>query len=127
MTDDALGILDPHWEAYEVTSDETHRFLWMWHGYNIRVIGVPKDEEQAVGYDWAWCYPREPMFVVNMLDVWDLKTQDEPQGWHKRPTVFVRQAPQRHRDMHYNRPRCLHGSYIDEGCRTVNCPGIREQ
>lgn len=120
---DRLGVLDEHWEAYEVTSDDTHHFLWMWHGYNIRVIGVPKDVEQAMGYDWAWCYPRDPQLVVERLRAWDLSTQDEPVGWHKRPTARVRLAPQRDRDLEYNRPRCVHGCYIDEGCRTINCEG----
>jgi hypothetical protein len=121
-----LGILDEHWEAYEVTSDATHRFLWMWHGYNIRVIGVPKDEEQAMGYDWAWCYPKDPELVVEALRWWIPELQDEPPGWHKRPTSYVRQAPERVRDPYYNRPRCIHGRYIEEGCRTIDCPGIRE-
>lgn len=44
-----LGVLDEHWEAYEVTDDVTHRYLWMWHGFNIRVIGVPKAEGRGPG------------------------------------------------------------------------------
>jgi hypothetical protein len=122
---DRLGVLDPHWEAYEVTADATHRFLWMWHGFNIRVIGVPKDEAQAMGYDWSWCYPRDPELVVESLRWWIPEMHDEPPGWHKRPTSLVRRAPERFRDPQYNRPRCEHGCYVDEGCRTIGCPGIR--
>lgn len=124
--DERLGVLDTHWEAYEVTSDATHRFLWMWHGFNIRVIGVPKSESESMFYDWAWCYPREPWLVAERLRAWDPVTQDEPVGWHKRPTSVIRKAPDRTLDPYYNRPRCVHGSYIEEGCRTINCPGIRE-
>lgn len=120
---DRLGVLDEYWEAYEVTSDDTHRFLWMWHGFNIRVIGVPKDEAQAMGYDWGWCYPRDPGLVVEHLRAWDPSTQDEPIGWYKRPTAMVRRAPLRDHDPEYNRPRCVHGCYIDEGCRTIGCEG----
>jgi hypothetical protein len=43
--------------------------------------------------------------------------QDEPQWWHKRPTYHkVRKAPLREQDRVYNRPRCVHGSYMDEPC-----------
>lgn len=121
-----LGVLDTHWEAYEVTSDASHRFLWMWHGFNIRVIGVPKAEDQAMGYDWAWCYPKDPELVVEFLRDWAPQVQDEPLGWHKRPTGIVRRAPDRHWDRQYNRSRCVHGCYIHEGCRTINCPGVKE-
>lgn len=120
-----LGVLDTHWEAYEVTSDDTHRFLWMWHGFNIRVIGVPKDPAQAMGYDWGWCYPRDPEVVCQWLRVWDPLTQDEPMGWHKRPSALVRRAPNRGADPEYNRPRCVHGCYIEAGCRTIGCPDSR--
>lgn len=119
---DRLGVLDTHWEAFEVTSDETHRFLWMWHGYNIRVIAVPKDEHQAMGYDFAWCYPKDPELVVECLRDWAPEVQDEPLGWHKRPSWYIRRAPRRDWDLAYNRPRCVHGDYIAEGCRTINCP-----
>jgi hypothetical protein len=122
---DRHGVLDAHWEAFEVTSDTTHRFLWMWHGYNIRVIGVPKDQAQAMGYDWAWCYPRDADLVAQCLRDWAPDVQDEPLGWHKRPTSRTRRAPHRDWDSQYNRPRCEHGCYIDEGCRTVGCPGVR--
>ncbi|MFC7791329.1 hypothetical protein [Streptomyces cinereoruber] len=49
-------------------------------------------------------------------------TQDEPHQWHKRPTTPARRAPRRAEQPHYNRPRCRHGHYIAEGCRTYNCP-----
>lgn len=126
MTDDRLGILDEHWEAYEVTSDATHRFLWMWHGFNIRVIAVPKDVENSGLYDFAWCYPKKPRAVVGWLRAWNPVIQDEPLGWHKRPTGIIRQAPERSRSPRYNRPRCVHGDYIEEGCRTIGCPIVRE-
>lgn len=120
-----LGVLDKHWEAYEVVADDRHRFLWMWHGFNIRVIAVPKNDPYSVGYDFAWCYPRNPRTVVGWLQAWNPATQDEPLGWHKRPTSFIRQAPERDSEPVYNRLRCVHGCYIDGGCRTIGCPGIK--
>lgn len=123
----SLGELDDHWEAYEVISDATHRFLWMRHGYNIRVIGVPKNEEQAMGYDWAWCYPRDPALVVHCLRGWIPEVHDEPYGWHKRPTARVRRAPDRQAAPVWNSPRCVHGWCIAYGCRTVGCPDQKEQ
>lgn len=49
-------------------------------------------------------------------------TQDEPAGWHKRPTWPVRQAPRRDEEPDHNRPRCVHGCYLHDGCRTASCP-----
>ncbi|WP_371799092.1 hypothetical protein OG963_14820 [Streptomyces sp. NBC_01707] len=43
-------------------------------------------------------------------------------GWHKRLTHPVRRAPQLDQDPQYNWARCVHVPYIEEGCRTVNCP-----
>lgn len=123
MKGDRLGVLDKHWEAYEVISDDTHRFLWMWHGSNIRVIGVPKDVEQAMGYDWAWCYPKDPELVVHYLQGWIPQVHDEPYGWHKRPTSLVRRAPARHLAPVWNESRCVHGCCIKYGCRTIGCEG----
>lgn len=115
-------LLDPHWEGYELSADSTHRYVWIWQGFNIRLLAIPHGEDGRHGYDHGWCYPRDPQLVAASVAAWDPATQDEPTGWHKRPTHPVRQAPQRENDPEYNRARCVHGPYIDEGCRTINCP-----
>jgi len=119
---DGLLLYDTHWEGYILGADTTHQYLWLWHGYNIRLIAVPHGDEGKWGYDHAWCYPRDPNVVEAAAAAWDPDTQDEPTGWHKRPTPTPRRAPNRDQQPEYNQPRCAHGSYITDGCRTVNCP-----
>lgn len=118
-------ILIPHWEGYELARDDTHKYVWIWQGFNIRLIAISLGPDGAWGYDWGWCYPRDPEVVREAVAQWDADTQDEPTGWHKRPTYDkVRQAPRREEAADYNRPRCVHGCYLHEGCRTVNCPDV---
>lgn len=114
-------ILDLHWEGYELAADGTHRFLWIYSGFNIRLIAVPKDDPESMGYDHGWCYPRDPELITAAVAAWDPDTQDEPDGWHKRPTNPPRRAPRPGEDGVENRRRCHHGSYLDEPCRTVVC------
>lgn len=111
---------DEQWQGYVLGQDATHRYLWLWMGYNIRVIAVAHDD--ISGYDHGWCYPRDPRTVEAAATAWDPDTQDEPAGWHKRATHPVRRAPRRAEQPDYNRPRCQHGCYIADGCRTVGCP-----
>lgn len=115
---------DPRWEGTELAADDTHRYVWIWQGFNIRLITVPRGEDGNWGYDHAWCFPRDPALVAQAVADWNPDTQDEPTGWHKRPTRPVRRAPRREEEPEHNRPRCVHGCYLDEGCRTVNCPEI---
>lgn len=117
-------IYDPHWEGDELAADDTHRYVWLWQGYNIRLVAISKGEDGASAYDHGWCYPRDVEAVTQAMADWDPYTQDEPAGWHKRPTYPARRAPRREEDPHYNRDRCLHGCYLDDGCRTVNCPDV---
>lgn len=113
-------VYDDHWQGLELAADDTHRYLTIEQGWNIRLIAVPADEHEAWRYDYGWCYPRDPAAIAASVAAWDSDRQDEPLGWHKRPTE-IRQAPRRDEDPHYNRPRCAHGCYLDDGCRTVNC------
>lgn len=110
---------DEHWHE-ELAADDTHRYLWLWQGFNIRLIAVPHDDN--LGYDHGWCYPRDPAIVQAAVAAWNPDTQDEPAGWHKRPTYPVRRAPRRDEEPAYNRSRCVHGCYLHEGCRTIGCP-----
>ncbi|MFI1954825.1 hypothetical protein ACH437_23755 [Streptomyces xinghaiensis] len=114
-------VLDEHWEGYELAADATHRYVWIWQGFNIRLLALPRDGDQW-GYEHGWCYPRNPQLIADSVAAWNPDVQDEPPGWHKRPTHPPRRAPRRDEDPRYNRPRCAHGCYIEEGCRTVNCP-----
>jgi hypothetical protein len=113
-------ILDERWQGLELACDDEFRYVWIWQGYNIRLIALWID-----GPDWcyphAWCYPRDPELVAKAVADWDSATQDEPMGWQKRPTGDARQAPRRDENPHYNRARCVHSCYLDEGCRVVNC------
>lgn len=113
-------IWDDHWQAEELATDDTHRYLWMWHGSNIRLIAVPHGD--TMGYDHGWCYPHNPALVTAAVAAWDPDTEDEPAGWHKRPTFPLRRAPRREEAPDRNQPRCVHGCYIHDGCRTIGCP-----
>ena len=117
-------VLNERWEGYELARDDHHAFVWIWQGFNIRLIAVPFGPDGDWGYDFAWCFPRDPQLVERAVADWDADTQDEPAGWHKRPTHEIRRAPRRDDDPAYNRERCQHGCYLDEGCRTVNCPDL---
>ncbi|WP_328434529.1 hypothetical protein [Streptomyces sp. NBC_00425] len=112
-------ILDEHWQGFELAADDTHRYLWIWLGCNLRLVAVPIGD--ITGYDHGWCYPRDPELVAAAVAAWDPDTQDEPDGWHKRATWPVRRAPRRDTNPGGNRPRCAHGCYLDDGCRTLNC------
>jgi hypothetical protein len=115
-------IYSEHWEGTLVGRDPLHTYAWLWFGYNIRVIAVHGREGiKGNGYDYAWCFPRDPRLVMEHLRAWDSWTQDEPSGWHKRPSAVVRRAPFRDPTDPRNRPRCEHGSYLDTGCRTEVC------
>ncbi|WP_158920600.1 hypothetical protein [Streptomyces sp. NBRC 109706] len=113
---------DEHWQGHVLGADASHRYLWLWYGYNIRLIATPHGSEGLTSYDHGWCYPRDPAAVEAAYTAWDPNTQDEPDGWHKRATHPARRAPHRESDPEYNRPRCAHGCYSDQGCRTINCP-----
>ncbi|MFJ5037999.1 hypothetical protein [Streptomyces parvulus] len=115
-------ILDEHWQGFELARDDTRRYVWIWHGFNLRLIAVHADD--PTGYDHGWCYARDPEAVAAAVAAWDPDTQDEPAGWHKRATWPVRQAPRRSENPTYNRARCVHGCYLDQGCRTVNCKEV---
>ncbi|MDX3345962.1 hypothetical protein PV387_43250 [Streptomyces sp. ME02-6987-2C] len=120
-------ILDEHWEGEELARDDTHRYVWIWQGSNIRLLAIPDTPDGDWSYNHGWCYPRDPELVAQAVADWDPDTQDEPMGWHKRPTWPVRQAPRRNDNPQYNRARCEHGSYfLNDGCRVLNCRDIRE-
>ncbi|WP_406170234.1 hypothetical protein OIE52_39050 [Streptomyces canus] len=120
VTHHPAPLIDEHWQGEELAADDTHRYLWLWQGFNIRLVAVPHDDD--LGYDHGWCYPRDPAIVRAAVAAWNPDTQDEPAGWHKRPTQPARQAPRRDEEPDYNQPRCVHGSYLHDGCRTINCP-----
>lgn len=117
-------VLVPHWEGYEYGRDDTHAYVGIWQGFNTRLIAVPHGPDGEWGYDFAWCFPRDLDAIRAAVAAWDPDTQDEPDGWHKRPTREVRQAPRREEAAEHNRPRCVHGCYVEEECRTVNCPDV---
>lgn len=123
VTHHPAPVIDEHWQGEELAADDTYRYVWIWQGFNIRLLAIPHGEAGQWGYDHAWCYPRDPGIVREAVAEWDPDIEDEPSGWHKRPTVPAREAPRRNEAPAYNRPRCVHGCYIHDGCRTINCPG----
>lgn len=96
----------------------------------MRLVGVVAGEDQA-GYEWGWRYRKSLDLVRSWVRQWDPVTQDEPLGWHKRPTgLVVRKAPRRAEDPAYNRERCVHGTYLEAGqCSIAEVcdwfPGVR--
>lgn len=117
-------LYDEAWQGTEVARDAHWRYLWLWYGFNIRVIVVPARPGLLFGgYEWSWCYSRDggPEAVVEALAAWDPDTQDEPLGWHKRPGGALRRAPRRDPYNPYNQVRCEHGAYITEQCHTEVC------
>lgn len=116
-------VHDPHWEGTEIAACDLWRYVWLWYGFNLRLIVIPQGEITAAqyGYAWAWCYPRDPDVIRRSVADWNPDTQDEPLLWHKRPTTR-RLAPHRDPADPYNRPRCEHGGYMDDGgCHVAVC------
>jgi hypothetical protein len=108
-----VALWDEHWAGLVLAQDATHRWILLELGYNVRLVTVPHGD--TTGWDYGWCYPRDAAAVRKALEGYDPDTQDEPMGWHKRPGP-ARQAPQRHLEPGYNRPRCRHGGYVGDGC-----------
>jgi len=107
-------IPDATWQGEEIAADATHRYVWAWYGYNIRLFAVARDDPfggERSGADWGWCYPRDPDVVRRSVAAWDPDTQDEPRGWHKRPGANVRRAPRR-----YRAGCAAHGGSVFCGC-----------
>lgn len=99
-----------------LAEDERYFYECWPQGFNDRLVLVEKDDVHR-GYEFGWCFRKlGGAAVTASLAVWDPDTQDEPLGWHKRPGMNLRRAPRRDEDPEYNRPRCVHGSYMDEPC-----------
>lgn len=111
---------DDQWQGEIVATDDTHRYVWLWYGFNIRLLAVPHGD-RYLGSDYGWCYRRDPDAVRAHVRAWNPDTEDEPPGWHKRPGAEVRRAP--HRDPHdpRNGVRCEHGAYLGSTCHTGIC------
>lgn len=114
---------DDHWEGTEIAADDLWRYVWLWYGFNTRLLVIPQGPITAAqfGYAWAWCFPRDPAVVTEAVAAWEPDTQDEPLLWHKRATER-RLAPHRDPADPYNRDRCEHGAYMDDdNCRLEVC------
>ena len=132
--------LDEHPAADPYWTDERHhpasgwilgraggcRWIMAQMGFgNWRLLGVPEECEES-SPEYGWCF-HGPAAVVLAVNAWDPEIQDEPLGWHKR-AGSPRRARMRHKDLTYNRPRCVHGSYFADGqCAVVKfCEEFRE-
>lgn len=95
--------------------DDDHYYECWPMGFNDRLIVMEKDNPFT--YEYGWCFEkRGGLVVAAVLAMWDPETEDEPVGWHKR-AGHTRCAPKRDENPGYNRPRCVHGSYMDEPCK----------
>lgn len=111
---------DPFWVGEVLLTDDTHRYLWVWYGFNLRLLAVSHAHPDS--YTHAWCYPRDPNALRTHVTAWDPDTRDEPTGWHKRaPTGTPRRAPRRDPDDPLNGVRCEHGAYLGSACHTTVC------
>lgn len=107
------------WGSVELATDGAHRYLIVPMGLNQRLIGIDSYEMPVYG----WCF-KSGHHAMAALVAWDPYTQDEPILWHKRAGE-LRQAPCRDLNLDYNRPRCVHGSYLHERVCDIN-PLCRE-
>lgn len=110
VPNDRGGEFTPMFTAGE---DDLYWYDFARYGFNHRLMLTPKAAPQ--GWDWAWCF-RGPRELVAGLFVWNPETQNEPLGWHKRPTYLrSRVAPRAAEQPEYNRLRCIHGCYPEDG------------
>ncbi|MCM1964895.1 hypothetical protein [Streptomyces sp. G1] len=85
------------------------------------LTGTP-DGDRLHGYRWRWCFKTE-LELLCSAGVFDPDTMDEPPGYLKRKGE-ERQAPRRDALPEYNRPKCVHGRYLDvRDCVHIACPG----
>lgn len=117
-------IPDADWPgAQELAADDTHRWLLVPMGFNLRLVGCPHTEPGTLTWpEFGWCYSRSaPHAPALALAAFDPVTQDEPLGWHKR-AGDIRRAPVRAADPHHNRERCQHGKYLADRDCDPYCP-----
>jgi hypothetical protein len=103
------AIPRPNWGGMEYAADGEWHYVVERMLYNFRLHAV---RDGSLGPAHGWCYKTLP-HAVAALGAWDPDTQDEPLFWHKRAGL-PRRAPERDHDPDYNRPRCVHGSYLHE-------------
>lgn len=110
---------DPCWadEAHHPASGAVigrsagHRWIMVQMAFtNWRLIGCPEEYEESHPV-YGWCFNGAPSLLLACF-AWNPEVQDEPLGWHKRAGE-PRRAPDRSWDLVYNRPRCIHGGYLD--------------
>lgn len=109
------------WEAWIVAEDDEW-FYMITRGVRNQLVMTSKVPDAPgvpiYGWSYGWMFSSFPAAVAAVSN-WDPATQDEPADWVRRQTHFTRtrKAPRREEDPDYNRPRCRHGSYMDEPCR----------
>ena len=99
--------------------DEEYRYECWPMFFNDRLVCIPKKDRLSAGWDFGWCFEQNHgLTVAAAFAVWDPEIHSEPVGWHKRASGNIRQAPYADvcPDSNYNRPRCVHGDYIADGC-----------
>lgn len=100
-------------ESFTVAEDDEYWYDMLPMMFNHRLVLCPKNNPLV--YEWAWCF-NGPLELGAAVHVWDPDTQNEPVGWKKRPSELrSRVAPRAEEDSQYNRFRCIHGSYPEDG------------
>lgn len=100
-------------ESFTVAEDDEYFYDLLIYFYNHRLVMTPKTN--TWGWDWGWCFAGAKELTAGLF-VWNPMTQNEPLGWHKRPTgPKSRVAPLAEQEPQYNRLRCVHGQYPDDG------------
>jgi len=102
-------IPDPVWGGLEAAADGECRYIIVRMFFDHRLV-VVKDGSPIALHDWCF---KDMAHAIAAAVAWDPETQDEPFLWHKRAGE-PRFAPQRDHNLDYNRPRCVHGSYLHE-------------
>ncbi|MGK4905767.1 hypothetical protein [Streptomyces albus] len=61
---------DETWEDYVLGTDRTTATCGCGCNFDTRLLAVPK---HAYGYDYAWCFPRDPEAVESAVAAWTPK------------------------------------------------------
>lgn len=126
-----LFRFDEGWESWVIAEDDEW-FYMVTRGVRNQLVMTPKrgqDQAPARAWTYGWNF-RSFAAATAAVSTWDPATEDEPMGWYRRPTHFTRRrrAPRRFEKPEYNRPRCRHGSYMQDPCAVdpVYCPSSDE-
>lgn len=111
-------LFHPRWQSWIIAEDDEWLYMITRNVHAQLVMTGKGFGSTAGGWSYGWMFNGFAAAVAAVSN-WDPAAQDEPAGWVRRQTHFTRtrKAPRREEAPDYNRPRCRHGSYMDEPCR----------